>query len=294
MEHSDDTRIVLRADALAAGITDRELAALDRLAPGCYVPRSDRRFFPEERHRLVAIAMAAKSGGVLSHQSAAAVHGLGMLSPDFKRVHFTSVGAHGNIRGMRHTHSGFLADDEVVVVNGVEVTSIERTAVDVACAARFPGALTIMDSALRAGADRDRMEELCAASQRRGIRVARRALVLGDGQSANPGESWSRAQMIAAGLPLPTLQREMWIGGRQYFLDFDFGGRIDGEFDGERKYTEHRRPGEDAAAVVIREKNRENAIRSTGMLVERWDWSDLRSGAMIPRVTKALKACGLV
>ncbi|HNP55468.1 MAG TPA: hypothetical protein PK331_04205 [Gordonia sp. (in: high G+C Gram-positive bacteria)] len=288
--------IVYRADALTEGLSDRDLARLERLAPGCYTRVNTRALRPEQRHRLMSIGVATKSGTdcVLSHQSAAAVLGLAMLGPDLRRVHFTSARVNGNVRGVRHLHAGQLSDDEITVVEGVAVTGIERTAVDLACASRFPAALTIMDSALRTGASREWMEQMCAGRQCRGIRVARRALELADGESANPGESWSRAQMIGAKLPIPVLQRELWVEGKQYFLDFDFDCLVNGEFDGEGKYLEHRRPGEDVAAAIIREKNRENAIRSTGRDVVRWDWDDLRGGHMIPRLTKALTRARLL
>jgi predicted transcriptional regulator of viral defense system len=288
--------IVYRADALTAGLTDRDLARLERLAPGCYTRVDTRRLHPAQRHRLMAIAVATKSGPdvVLSHQSAAAVLGLAMLGPDLRRVHLTSARVNGNVRGVRHLHAGPLADDEITAVDGVAVTGLERTAVDLACTSRFPAALTIMDSALRAGGSRERIAQMCAARRCRGIRIARRALELADGESANPGESWSRAQMIGAKLLIPVLQRELWVEGKQYFLDFDFDCLVNGEFDGEGKYLDHRRPGEDIAAAVIREKNRENAIRSTGRDVVRWDWDDLRGGRMLPRLTNALARARLL
>ena len=52
---------------------------------------------------------------------------------------------------------------------------------------------------------------------------------------------------------------------KQYFLDFDFDCLVNGGNSTVRASAwEHRRPGGDVAAAIIREKNRENAIRSTG------------------------------
>ncbi|WP_249361866.1 hypothetical protein [Gordonia araii] len=253
--------------------------------------------YPDEHHRRFALAVAGKpdaAGGVLSHQSAAAVHRLGLLHCDFRRVHFTSGTKSGDIRTVRHTHSGQLSEDEVTVVDGVAVTTLERTAVDLACASRFPGALTVVDSALRAGADRELMADICGRRRRAGVRMARRAIAVGNAKADNPGESWCRAQMIAAGLPEPTLQREFWADGAQYFVDFDWEGKVVHEFDGETKYTKLRRPGEDASQVVIREKVREDRLRGLGLTVDRSTWSDLKSNSMIPRLTKVLRARGLL
>lgn len=64
--------------------------------------------FPAEWHRLVASETPASRGptSVLSHQSAAAVHGMELLNADFEQVHFTNFATYGNIRALRHTHPG--------------------------------------------------------------------------------------------------------------------------------------------------------------------------------------------
>lgn len=90
--------------------------------------------------------------------------------------------------------------------------------------------------------------------------------------------------------PTPGLQRELWVEGAQYFVDFDFAGEVVGEFDGQRKYMKDRRPGDDASQAVIRE----NAIRSTGAEVVRWDGNDLGAGRMIPRLGRALRSRRLI
>ncbi|GED98183.1 type IV toxin-antitoxin system AbiEi family antitoxin domain-containing protein [Gordonia crocea] len=299
----DPHGIIYRSDALAHGLTDRDLRQasssgedLVRIAPGCFAPTMPNAY-PDEQHRRVALAVAGKPesvDGVLSHQSAAVIHRLALLHGDFRRVHFTSGTKSGDIRNLRHTHSGWLPSDEVAIVDGVAVTTLERTAVDLACGSRFPAALTVVDSALRAGADRDLMREILERQRRRGIGVARRAIAAGNALAENPGESWCRAQMITAGLPEPTLQRGYLVEGNQYFVDFDWDGRVVHEFDGEVKYGKLRRAGEDASRVVIREKIREDRLRGLGLSVDRSTWSDLRSNAMIPRLATVLSARGVV
>ena len=181
----------------------------------------------------------------------------------------------------RHRHVGALAPDEVTEVEGIRVTTVERTAVDVACSTPmgFAGALTIFDAALRAGADRGVMSRMLDGV-RRGVAQARRALRYADAAAESPGESWSRAQMIEAGLPRARLQHEFVDDDGTVIArtDFDWQGLLVGEFDGAVKYRKYLRPGETAFDAVRREKYREDVLRRWGIMVIRWTWSDLEDG----------------
>nr|WP_237421884.1 hypothetical protein [Gordonia sp. SID5947] len=222
---------------------------------------------PEQLHRLTAIATLAVTGPdhTLSHQSAATLHDLPMLKPSLRRVHVTTGSRSGGHRSAkRHAHIGSLEPAEVVLVDGVRVTSLERTAVDVARTTTmgFAGALAVFDAALRRGADRDLISTMLRR-RRSGVGQARRALLHADGDAENPGESWGRAQMIEAGLPVPRLQHEFRdadgnLVGR---TDYDWSGRLVGEFDGDVKYRNHLRPGETPFDAMKREKEREDGLR---------------------------------
>lgn len=292
--------LLFREDILAHDYDDAAIARavradeLIRVGPGAYAAKKDR--YPEELHRLTSIAAYlgdvragnGDPGGVLSHTSAAVVLGLDLLNPTLTRVHFTKPGSSGNILPTRHTHDARLYVDEVRIVDGVMVTSLERTAVDVASASKFPGALTVVDAALRQGADREVMRSILGRSRRKGVRVARRAVEFGDARSESAGESWSRSQMITAGLRAPTLQRWYDIRGRRWRVDFDWHGRIVGEFDGITKYTKLLRAGEESSDAVIAEKVREDALTSHGVRVLRWIFDDLRAGVVVPMLAAAL------
>lgn len=240
--------IVLRSHAVAAGVSDSELAQavargqLVRLTRGAFAVAVNRR--PREHHRLAAIAAAAICpDAVLSHQSAATVLGLEMLRPDLERVHLAvGIGTGAHRTPTRHEHEVELGSGDILVRDKVRVTSLERTAVDVACtsAMGFAGALAVFDSALRLGADRDRMAGMLLAA-RRGVGPARRALRHADERAENPGESWGRAQMIDAGLPVDDLQREFVDDDGRLIARTDFAWRdvLVGEFDGMVKYQKH-------------------------------------------------------
>ena len=255
---------------------------------------------PEVEESGAAVSGVEESGpkarAALSHQSAAAVHGLEMLSPTLTRVHSTTVSGAGFRTATHHRHVAALSDDELVEVDGVLITSIERTAVDIACGAQtFAQALAVVDSALRLGADRDVMTKMLAG-KRRGVGLARRALHHADGRSENPGESWSRAQMIEAGLPAPRLQHTFRDVDGEHVArtDFDWGGRLVGEFDGKVKYAKLLKPGEDATEVVVREKRREDELRAMGIMVVRWTWDDLRAGRVTALIRRWLVTLALI
>jgi len=299
----DQHGIVLRSRAVAAGVSDSELAQavargqLVRLTRGAFAVAVARK--PREHHRLAAIALASISAdAVLSHQSAATVLGLEMLRPDLERVHLTvAVGVGAHRTATRHEHESDLGPWDVVVRDGVRTTSLERTAVDVACTSSmgFAGALAVFDSALRLGADRERMAGMLQ-NARRGVGHARRALGHADSRAENPGESWGRAQMICAGLPIDDLQREFHDEAGELIArtDFAWGNVLVGEFDGMEKYQKYLRPGETPFEAMRREKEREDALRRMGIMVIRWTWDDLVHGRVVPMIRGWLHRLGLI
>lgn len=288
-------------DGLAALVTSKELIRVSR---GVYVTadRLKDAYVPDELYRLRCVAAATRIDApfVLSHQSAAAVLRLPLLNPDRRRVHVVSDGARGSRRPTRHVHSAPTAG-ATVTVDGVMLTDPARTAVDVAAEAAAHGSfarvLAVFDSALRAGVAREQLTEVLERRRRRGIAVARYALRLADGRAANPGESWSRAQMIEAGLPMPDLQHEylLIIDGvpQSAFTDFDWDEKLAGELDGTVKYLKYRRPGESELDAILREKRREEALRDRGGDVIRWTTGDLQCGTMVPRVAERLRRLGI-
>ncbi len=299
----DSHGLIYRSAALAAGFTDTEITRsvrrgeITRVARGVFALPAQRR--PEELHRLSAIAtsISAERDVVLSHQSAATLHGVELLRPNLKRVHLTTGSLGGGHRtATRHEHIGVLDDGHITVVDGVAVTTLERTAVDVACTTTmgFAGALAIFDSAVRLGADRDLMWAMLRAA-RRGVGQARRALRHADGKSENPGESWCRAQMIEAGLPTPRLQHEFFdqCDTKIARTDFDWAGLLVVEFDGATKYEKYLRPGETPFDAMRREKEREDALRRMGIMVIRCTWGDLERGRVVPMIREWLTRLSL-
>ncbi|MCF8610451.1 hypothetical protein L5G28_09815 [Gordonia sp. HY285] len=186
-------------------------------------------------YRLKVVAAAQDSDTPLSIESAAAIHGLDLLHPDRRTVHFaTSKSGGGRRMATRHIHSG-LPHDAIVEVDGVAVSTIARTAVDVAAGGTFEQALAVLDSARRVGVSTDEIGDELGRHRIRGCAVVTAALRYCDPRSANAGESWGRAQMITAGLPVPELQTRFDLrDGSVAFTDYEWDRRLVGEFDGLR------------------------------------------------------------
>ncbi|MCW4355841.1 hypothetical protein ONR57_21280 [Hoyosella sp. YIM 151337] len=250
-----------------------------------------------ERHFLLALAAVGdqqRTDCVLSHVSAAVVHGLPVWNLPLRQVHLTQPSrTGGRILSHQVLHSAPLEAADTSEANGALITSPARTVVDVARTAPFEQAVVIGDAALNRGlVTRSELDAALAHARNwKGIASARRAVAFMDNRSESPGESRSRVLFHNHGLAAPHLQASVFdeahaLVGRADFL-YDDG--LIGEFDGKVKYGALLNPGETAADAVIREKRREDAFRELGWLIIRWMWDDLnRPLILVRRVLQAL------
>jgi hypothetical protein len=284
--------LTLRPHLIAAGFSDDEMRRLvrtGRLTPvrrGVYVQGG----LPDDvlgRHALqIAAAMGELAGdAVVSHVSAAVLHGLRIWAVRLGPVHVTRSRRGGGRRGaLVHVHPAALDPEEITMIAGLPVTSLARTVADLARTLPFEQAVVVADSAMfYKHPDRVELADLIAALEasprRPGTRAARRAIDFSNGLSESVGESRSRVAIAAAGLPMPVLQWEVRASATGAFI-----GRVDvgwpelrtvGEFDGLVKYGRTLRPGQDVAEVLVEEKLREDALRNEDLGVVRWIWKDL-------------------
>lgn len=249
---------------------------------------------PAEQHaiRVAALGLVLTAPAVLSHQSAAAEHGLPLLDPDLRTLHVTRPDGAGTREeaGVKH-HAADLPDDHVVRREGrLDLTTLARTAVDVARETdRLECAVAAFDSALRMGVTRKSLTEVFLHSRSwPGARMAGVALAIADGRAANPGESWSRVVLIQQGVPPLDLQVPLVDeDGHFGYGDFGWEGVI-GEMDGKGKYGLGDADAEAAAQVLWLEKRREDRIRGKGDEVVRWTYADHYRPAVIgARVRRA-------
>jgi predicted transcriptional regulator of viral defense system len=280
--------LLRRSDALADGMTDDELARLirrgevTRLQRGTYL-RDTETLTGTARHAAIVRATVAglKLPGVVSHVSAAVLHGLPIWAVPLGRVHVTRrPPANGSGSRRVHLHVGRLADDEVTVLGDLALTDIARTSVDVARTLPFEQALVIVDAALatrRTTRDQlaDCLDRLGAVP---GVRRAAHVVAFADGRSESVGESRSRVLLKRLGLPAPALQVRVRRPDGSEIARCDFGWeetRTVAEFDGRIKYGRLLRPGQEPGDVVFEEKLREDEIRDNGLKVARWIWREI-------------------
>lgn len=294
--------IIQRGEALRRGAADHQLQRLcrtgtwRRLRPGRYAPRDEFDALDAyERHRLRAVETlrAASPDAVLSHQSAAVIHGLDLWNTPLAVVHLTRNRPTGGRRTRhRHVHAAALHAEEITEVDELRVTTPARTVVDLARTLPFEQAVVAGDHALHSTTLTS--EELSTAADmlapHAGRRRVHRVLAQLDGRAESVGESRSRVLLIRAQFPLPDSQPDLFTSdgthlGRVDFLFEEHG--VVGEFDGEVKYTKYVPAGLTAADVVVAEKKREDAIRGAGWQVARWTWDDLENPrTVVDRLTE--------
>ncbi len=192
---------------------------------------------------------------VISHVSAAVLHGLPTWRTSLRRGHATRNRSSGGRRV--HIHVTPLEPDAITVEDGISVTTVARTVVDIARSAPFEEAVVVADAALASGlTSRNELEEACGRlTGRRGGPRARRVVGFADGRSESVGESRSRVGIARCGLPTPDPQWEVRDRDGRLLGRADFGWRehkVAGEFDGRLKYGRLVLPGQTPGDVAAR------------------------------------------
>lgn len=246
---------------------------------------------PVARHLqwVAAIAPTRHEDAVVSHTSAAALHGLPVRAGALAKVHFTRWGStQGKVTSSIHVHRAPLREDEVLSIGGLRVTSLERTIADVARCEPYEWGVITADAGLRRQASEALLgEEVERWKGCKGAAKLRRVVAFADPRAESPAESLSRVSIHRAGLPLPVLQLEVRDDDNQWIATGDFGWReprILGEVDGRLKYAEDDR-GRSASDVIMREKARDALIQECGWWPVHWDWGiagdHVRLGALL-------------
>ena len=271
---------------------------LTRIRRGAYSDVAE--LDPLLRHRRLVRATLAQTTtrSIVSHHSAAVLHGLPIVSSDLSRVDLTRPQrGGGKVRPQVHLHVAKMTDRELCMIDEFTVTSLARTVVDLALVLDHALAVAIGDAALHRGLGLGELEESLRLSRgRRGHPAARRVVSFLDARSESVGESRSRVLLAAAGLPKPDLQYEVrdLRGALMGRADFCWEAhRTLGEFDGKIKYGDLLRSGQHPSDVLFREKRREDALRDLGWQVVRWTWDDLASpGRLADRIRRAFDRAG--
>ncbi|MGY1831437.1 hypothetical protein ACI8AA_13575 [Geodermatophilus sp. SYSU D01180] len=291
----------LRRTLVADGWSDDELARarrsgeLSRVRRGAYVEGALPTAAAVRHHLLVRATVAGlRRDAVVSHESAAVLHGLPTWGLRLGRVHVTrQPPASSDVSRTLRCHVARLEDDEVTAVGGIPVTDPVRTVLDLARCLPFEVAVVVLDGLLAA---RPTAADVLAArlpriTGTRGSRAAARAVAFADGRSESVGESRSRVLLHRLGLAPSSLQHSVHTADGVLLGRADFvwePDRLLGEFDGRVKYGRLLRPGQEPGDAVFEEKRREDAMRAEGWGMVRWTWDEL-DGALATRVSRALR-----
>ena len=264
--------VVTYAQAIAARVSERQLRAggqLIRVRQGVYAERAAHEAAEPHELALLDVAAARLTTGVdlvATGRTAA----LALQLPILGQPSRVDLAERKELRPLHHGSSTTLPGADVVDLLGVPVTSVPRTAVDVARRHGFAAGLVTMDAALQREVTRDHLLAVVDACRGwRGSRTARRVVELADPLAETPLESLARARFIEHGLPPCELQ--VVLGD-----EHDPIGRVDhywrehrtiAEGDGALKYTDR--------GALFAEKRREDRLREAGFEVVRYTWDEV-------------------
>jgi predicted transcriptional regulator of viral defense system len=223
--------------------------------------------------RAACAVATSGDGSVVSHQTAAQIHGLDMYGKPPGRVQITRPPGLGSKSGKPgvQVHTARLPDRHVGVRLIVPVTSVSRTVIDMARASAFSKGVVVADSALRLklASKKDLRAVVADCARWPGNQKAARVVEFADGAAESPLESLARVVFAEGGLPPPQLQVEI--------TDDGFIGRVDFlwpeyrtivEVDGLIKYKID-------PARAREQLRRDSRLRRAGYEVEHFEWRDI-------------------
>ena len=285
---------------LESGHSRSELArqlqygAVRRLRRGVVAARPSDEWEGRLTQRILATAPHLSPGTYFARETAAVIHQLPVMPwRTDEVVIYRTLGGHGSVRDTSHARRAALSSAECTLVDGLPVTSLERTVADLVRDLPFCESVAVADAALGRGLSPELLLALTAKG--RGCRMARRAIEFADPAAESPGESVSRARMQELGIVLPELQVELRdtddvFVGRVDFLWRVRSAGVIGEFDGAIKYGRLVPSGKSVDDVVEAERAREAALRALGFIVVRWTWDEVWDGTFAQRISRALRS----
>jgi hypothetical protein len=184
-----------------------------------------------------------------------------------------------------------LHPSHVTLMGGVPVTTLARTAVDVALSFPSPQALVTVDAVVRRGVTRGELREILRSTgSGRGVRQARRTIEWADGHAESALESRGRGEMLVRGVPRPMCNVSIRLDAVEFRVDDwwnDFA--VAGEADGAGKYDAE---GRGADRVLWQEKLRQDwLVEHLDIPVVRYVDQEVRFDAdgLVDRVNRKLR-----
>ncbi len=187
-------------------------------------------------------------------------------------------------------HSYDLAPSEICVVDGVRITTPERTAFDIGRLLAPDRAIPILDALANASnlktADVVRLAE--GKHGARGVRRLRAVLALVDGGAESPQETRVRLVLVRAGLPAPETQIEFVDEFGIARIRVDMGWRewrVAVEYDGVQHWSDRYQRSWDIDRIAMLEAMGWVVIRVSAELLSRPD-------VVVDRVRRKLRQAG--
>jgi hypothetical protein len=226
--------------------------------------------------RMAGAVAVSRKGTVVSHRDAAIIHGLTLLDHPPSDVAVTRLRDAAGSRTARPgigLHIAALPVGHITVCQGIPVTTVARTVIDIARTTAFKAGVVTADSALHTR--QTSVAQLSAVmwdcDRWPGIRRAREVVAFSDPRAESAFESIARVAFRDGGLPPPMLQ--VWVGDNDRMI-----GRVDflwsdqwtiAEADGAAKYAD--------PDLARKQLWRDTELRRAGYEVVHFTWRDLAS-----------------
>lgn len=226
------------SEALASGALNRyELRRYYRaVMPNVYL---DKRVAPSLRDRTIAAWLWSRREGVVAGLAASAIYGTKWIDDD-SPVELI----HHNARAPKCVvaRDELLLENEFQRLDGLRLTTPERTAFDLGRRGRLDDAVARLDALAQATDFKvSAVDELAARhGHARGLRQLEDALDLMDSGAESPKETWLRLLLIRAGYPRPQTQIPVLSPDRRrwYYLDMGWEDmKLAAEYDGDHHRT---------------------------------------------------------
>jgi uncharacterized protein DUF559 len=252
--------VFLGREALGDGLPRHDLRRWYRpIFRGVYIPTAST---PSLHDRTIGAWLTSNRAGVIAGVAASALHSAAWIDDS----HPIEI-----LVDERRRQPGLIvrmdrvADDEIVTVDGLPVTTPARTAFDIGRFQKRSMALGRLDALMRVAPFAD--EEVAMLMRRygpvRGIRQLRALLPLVDAGAASLKESWLRLLLIDNGFPIPETQIPV-LDGDEPFAFLDMGWRdiqLAVEYDGDQHRTDRPQYVKDARRIPRIERRGWQVIR---------------------------------
>lgn len=240
---------------------------------------------------LRAALLACGGGAVLSHGTAAAFHRLFDEWPHFVDV-TVPVEAGRKIDGIRCRRCRYPEPDEVEVRDGLAVTTVARTLVDLAGMLRLPDLRKVVGrAAIRRRLDPQAVDiAIYNAKGRRGLKKLELALIpyrTTDGKVPDVRSDFETLvlpQLLDMGLPRPSTNAPLHIDGERFLVDFFWEKeRVVVESDGRETH--------ETPTAFQDDRRRDQFLAAAGYRVLRITWDQIHGEreAVLRRVSRALR-----